>query len=446
MDPKRTNEPYPLPKSNKACSNCRASKVACEKNKRPCTRCVKAGIAESCVDVPRKKKSFKSHSGDSGSSSHNDNTVHNVNTPTPPIYNSISTEEPYRPPALTFVPQTSDIPISITPNTTVQTTTTTTTASNDNNNSNILTNMNILESDPLSEFGGDFGDMTFSPSMNSLLFSSSDQISATTPSPLSTPLIPMSEINTPQTTQTTQTTQMPHTPQMAPVSHMQQMQQMQLPQMSQIPHVQPIQQMQQFYPSMQPQPLPPFPPYVQHLNIPLKVSRPIPAPGSFVDPNSLAPAQHQEMLMALRSIRSQQQELLNNIPNYHLSQPIYSQLGWAKFSTSTLHLLDCNDAFAFALGCRSRSHLLYGMGIIFWKQLLHPELHMIATKTAYDALANGIDKINRPCVFKKLDGLWTIIISNIVLHPQVFFVDFLNIEVEGCPENEIRGYFVKRNM
>merc|ERR1711915_194834 len=41
-----------------ACSNCRKSKTACC-DQRPCRRCISLGLADSCVDVPRKRREKK---------------------------------------------------------------------------------------------------------------------------------------------------------------------------------------------------------------------------------------------------------------------------------------------------------------------------------------------------------------------------------------------------
>lgn len=49
-----------------ACSNCRLKHARCD-NERPCGGCVKAGLAESCVDAPRKqRKHNEEHSASRG--------------------------------------------------------------------------------------------------------------------------------------------------------------------------------------------------------------------------------------------------------------------------------------------------------------------------------------------------------------------------------------------
>jgi len=45
----------------KACTNCRRSKVACSLD-RPCARCCRKGLQDSCVDIPRKQRSRSSSS------------------------------------------------------------------------------------------------------------------------------------------------------------------------------------------------------------------------------------------------------------------------------------------------------------------------------------------------------------------------------------------------
>eukprot|EP01133_Synstelium_polycarpum_P012600 gene12600-14786_t len=48
-------EPPVKKRAKRACLNCRSSKVACDQQ-RPCTRCTKHGIEETCLDIPRKPK------------------------------------------------------------------------------------------------------------------------------------------------------------------------------------------------------------------------------------------------------------------------------------------------------------------------------------------------------------------------------------------------------
>lgn len=47
--------------TNVACVNCSRNHSSCEQ-KRPCSRCIKKGIANTCVDAPRKKKNTQKES------------------------------------------------------------------------------------------------------------------------------------------------------------------------------------------------------------------------------------------------------------------------------------------------------------------------------------------------------------------------------------------------
>jgi len=54
-------------RAKRACLNCKKSKTACD-DTRPCTRCVGAGLAESCIDVERKRSKRKKEPARSSSS------------------------------------------------------------------------------------------------------------------------------------------------------------------------------------------------------------------------------------------------------------------------------------------------------------------------------------------------------------------------------------------
>ncbi|EFA81495.1 hypothetical protein PPL_05483 [Heterostelium album PN500] len=54
-DQQQPQQPPVKKRAKKACLNCRSSKVACDHN-RPCLRCTKHGIEDSCLDIPRKPK------------------------------------------------------------------------------------------------------------------------------------------------------------------------------------------------------------------------------------------------------------------------------------------------------------------------------------------------------------------------------------------------------
>lgn len=47
----------PAKKVSRACIHCRNAHITCEEN-RPCSRCVKKGLADTCIDAPRKSKKY----------------------------------------------------------------------------------------------------------------------------------------------------------------------------------------------------------------------------------------------------------------------------------------------------------------------------------------------------------------------------------------------------
>ena len=66
----------------RACSNCRRSKTACA-DVRPCPRCVSHGLAECCVDAPKKRKPTKGKKSpevkdEAGDSSMEDTSPNNI--------------------------------------------------------------------------------------------------------------------------------------------------------------------------------------------------------------------------------------------------------------------------------------------------------------------------------------------------------------------------------
>lgn len=60
-----------------ACSNCRFKHARCD-NERPCGGCVKAGLAESCVDAPRKQRKHNEEHSASSNGAYNYLTLFDV--------------------------------------------------------------------------------------------------------------------------------------------------------------------------------------------------------------------------------------------------------------------------------------------------------------------------------------------------------------------------------
>ncbi|EGV64433.1 Transcriptional regulator of nonfermentable carbon utilization [Yamadazyma tenuis] len=77
--PKRT-------KTSVACAHCHRSHMTCDSN-RPCTRCIKRGLQDTCVDAPRKQKKYladvpvNAYQNGSGMSQNDENGTH-ISSPT----------------------------------------------------------------------------------------------------------------------------------------------------------------------------------------------------------------------------------------------------------------------------------------------------------------------------------------------------------------------------
>eukprot|EP01113_Clastostelium_recurvatum_P000877 TRINITY_DN10389_c0_g1_i3.p1 TRINITY_DN10389_c0_g1~~TRINITY_DN10389_c0_g1_i3.p1 ORF type:complete len:303 (-),score=51.90 TRINITY_DN10389_c0_g1_i3:119-1027(-) len=96
---------------NKACSNCSAAKVACDKG-RPCGRCIKAGIESSCMLVVRRKKAKVHHMEESPDpyllAGHDPHTM--LSSMTPPLSASTGANPNSSPALLSSLPNTPVLP------------------------------------------------------------------------------------------------------------------------------------------------------------------------------------------------------------------------------------------------------------------------------------------------------------------------------------------------
>ena len=49
---KKSNDSQPKKRAKRACFHCKKAKTSCT-NQRPCARCVRLGLSDTCLDTPR---------------------------------------------------------------------------------------------------------------------------------------------------------------------------------------------------------------------------------------------------------------------------------------------------------------------------------------------------------------------------------------------------------